>query len=196
MRTVPPAMADKLMSAAKLFAAQGVDGTKIDEIADITGIPKATLYYYFDGKEQILSLIFIRVLDEVREAVARALARPGTAAERLTGLIRDHLKVFAQYPDASQALNFDLGRAARLPEIAAQSTTAFVDPVAGLLAEGAADGSLRTVAQPRLTAIAMLGAISTSAIHVIALDPLLILDDLAAVITPLLLDGLIAREQT
>jgi hypothetical protein len=77
-----------------------------------------------------------------------------------------------------------------LPEIRTQTNAAFIDPVASLLAQGARDGSLRAVGNPRLTAVAILGAVSTSAIHVLALDtgdPVL---SLTRVITPLVLNGL------
>jgi TetR/AcrR family transcriptional regulator len=190
VRSVPPAMASKLMKAAELFADRGLDATKTDDIAAATGIPKATIYYYFEGKEQVLSFIFGVVLDAVREAVAAGVGSPGRADQRLHQVIRYHLHVFADYPEASTALHFDLGRAARLPEIAANSNAAFIEPVAALLVEGLDDGSFRAVGDPRLTAVAILGAISTAAIHVIALEPGRPVGELVDVIAPLVLDGL------
>ena len=103
------------MAAAELFADRGLDDTKTEDIAAATGIPKATIYYYFEGKEEVLSFIFGVVLDAVHEAVTGAIAGPGTGAERLARVIEAHLHVFAEYPKASQALHFDLGRAARMP---------------------------------------------------------------------------------
>ncbi len=192
MRTVPKPMAAKLMEAAELFADRGLDGTKTEDIAAATGIPKATIYYYFEGKEQVLSFIFGVVLDAVRDAVAAAIEGPGSAAERLQAVIRNHLQVFVAYPHASQALHFDLGRAARLPEVAARSSASFIEPVTSLLVAGAADGSLRRLDDPRLTAVAILGAISTTAIHVTALDIGPPVEDLEAIITPLVMQGLLA----
>jgi AcrR family transcriptional regulator len=193
MRPVSAEMAGKLMAAAELFADRGLDDTKTEDIAAATGIPKATIYYYFEGKEEVLSFIFGVVLDALHDAVTGAVARPGTAAARLEGVIEAHLGVFAAYPKASQALHFDLGRAARIPEVAERSNASFIAPVSALLREGAVDGSLEPVADPRLTAIALLGMISTAAIHVLALEPEDSLDSLRAAITPLVLDGLRAR---
>lgn len=190
MRTVPPAMASKLMKAAELFADRGLDGTKTDDIAAVTGIPKATIYYYFDGKEQVLSFIFRTVLDAVQQAVAAGVNGPGRADERLVQVIRNHLGVFADYPEASTSLHFDLGRAARLPDIAQHSNAAFIEPVAALLAEGLDDGSFRSVGDPRLAAVAILGAVSTAAIHIIALEVCRPVGELVDVVAPLVLDGL------
>jgi TetR/AcrR family transcriptional regulator len=190
VRPVSGEMAGKLMAAAELFADRGLDDTKTEDIATATGIPKATIYYYFEGKEEVLSFIFGVVLDAVHEAVTGAIAGPGTAAERLARVIEAHLQVFAEYPKASQALHFDLGRAARRPEVAQRSNESFIAPVTALLREGVSDGSFKPIAEPRLTAIALLGTISTAAIHVLALEPTDPVDSLVAVITPLVLDGL------
>ena len=194
MRPVSAEMADKLMAAAELFADRGLDDTKTEDIAAATGIPKATIYYYFEGKEEVLSFIFGVVLDAVQDAITGTVAGPGNAAERLARVIEVHLQVFAQYPKASQALHFDLGRAARLPEVAQRSNAAFIAPVTALLVEGGRDGSLKVLPEPRLTAIALLGTISTAAIHVLALEPTDPLESLIGVITPLVLDGLRAPD--
>jgi hypothetical protein len=70
----------------------------------------------------------------------------------------------------ARALHFDLGRAARRRELAARVGSSYLDPVAALLAEGVSDGSLRRVEDGRMTAVAILGATSTAAIHVLAID--------------------------
>ena len=193
MRPVSAEMAQKLMAAADLFAERGLDDTKTEDIAAATGIPKATIYYYFEGKEEVLSFIFGVVLDAVQEAVTGAIAGPGSAAERLEQVVEAHLGVFAALLKASQALHFDLGRAARIPEVAERSNASFIAPVSALLREGVADGSFEPIADPRLTAIALLGMISTAAIHVLALEPTDSLASLPAAITPLVLNGLRAR---
>src|SRR3954463_2655028 len=102
------------MDAAELLATNGLDDTKTEDIATATGIPKATLYYYFSGKEEILTFLFEHVLGEVERAVAEAVDGEGTAAERLQAVVVAHLRVFAALPMPSLALQLDLGRAARL----------------------------------------------------------------------------------
>src|SRR6187551_2339934 len=114
MRELPNGMREKLLNAAQLFADQGLDATKMEEIAATTGVPKATLYYYFKSKEDILAFLFAEILDEVGRAIDSALQTGGTAADRLRAAILAHLRVFEEYPAASRALQFDLGRAARI----------------------------------------------------------------------------------
>ena len=171
MRPLPDGMREKVLAAAELFAEFGLDATKMEDVAAATGVPKATLYYYFDGKEDILAFLFSEILDEVARAIDEAVQADGTAAERLRLAIVAHLRVFEEFPAASRALQFDLGRAARVPEIAARTDVAVVQPICDLLIEGAAEGSLRRVDHPRLVAVAILGAVSTTGINALSIQP-------------------------
>jgi TetR/AcrR family transcriptional regulator len=167
LRRLPAGMRDKVLAAAELFAEHGLDATKMEDVAAATGVPKATLYYYFEGKEDILAFLFGEILDEVARAVDEALGVEGTAADRLRAAIVAHLRVFAEFPAASRALQFDLGRAARIPLIDERIEAAYRGPVRRLLEAGAADGSLRPVEHPRLVAVAILGAVTTVGINAI-----------------------------
>ncbi len=52
-----------LRVSARLFAEKGFDGTRVDEIAKEAHINKAAIYYYFDSKNQILSVLFQQLID-------------------------------------------------------------------------------------------------------------------------------------
>lgn len=158
-----------MLSAAQMFAERGLDGTKMEDIAAATRVPKATLYYYFDGKEAILAFLFAELLDELKRAVEGALATEGTAAERLRAVVTANLRVAALWPAASLALQFDLGRAARLPHIMEGIQGVFVGPVADLLEAGALDGSLKAQRHPRIATVAILGAVNAVAVDAIAI---------------------------
>jgi len=134
MRGMPRGMREKVLSASELFADHGLDATKMEDIAAATGVPKATLYYHFEGKEAILAFLFTEVLDELEAAVGAATRTGGSAAERLHAVVIAHLGVISAFPAASRALQFDLGRAARLPAIADRVEAAFLGPVRSLLA--------------------------------------------------------------
>lgn len=186
MRRPNDQMRQKLLAAAEPFAERGLDATKIEDIARATGVPKTTLYYYFDGKEAILAFLFEELLEQLKHAVDGALATEGTAADRLRAVVLANLRVAELRPAASLALQFDLGRAARLPQISDRFQDAFVLPVIDLLEAGARDGSLRAQRHPRTAAVAILGAVSTVAIDAIAhtLSPQVedVADDILAVV--------------
>jgi len=156
-------MAVKVMAAAALFAERGLDGATMSDIAEATGIPRATLYYHFDGKEAVFACMCDRVFCEFEEAVAVALSGPGSAVERLGRVVRAQLACYAAYPAAFLAIHLDLGRAVRRAEIGERAARAYLRPVAKLLEEGAADGSIRQAVNPRAVAAALLGAVASAA---------------------------------
>jgi AcrR family transcriptional regulator len=183
-------MREKVLAAAELFADAGLDATKMEDVAAATGVPKATLYYYFEGKEDILAFLFAEVLDEIGRAVALAMEGEGTAADRLRATIVAHLRVVEAFPAATRALQFDLGRAARIPHIDERVEAAFRRPVRRLLAEGAADGSLRAVAHPKVAAVAVLGAVATVGINAISFGTTRPVEDIADDVIAVVITGL------
>lgn len=56
--------------AEKLFSEIGYDGTSIDAIAKNVGINKATIYYHFKDKRDIIVSLFKRSIDELEEKVS------------------------------------------------------------------------------------------------------------------------------
>jgi TetR/AcrR family transcriptional regulator len=189
VRPLPAGMREKVLAAAELFAESGLDATKMEDLAATTGVPKATLYYYFEGKEDILAFLFNEILAEIQRAIDDALRTEGTAADRLRAAIVAHLRVFEDFPAASRALQFDLGRAARIPHIDERIEAAFRGPVRQLLEAGAQDGSLRTVDHPRLVAIAILGAVTTVGINALTLGPRRPVEEIADVVIDVVLHG-------
>jgi AcrR family transcriptional regulator len=198
VRQVPAQLASKLYGAAELIAERGLADAKIDEIADSAGIPKATLYYYFSGKEEILAFLLNDMLELIAGQVDDAVKSPGTARERIEAVAEAQLKVMLEHPAVCRALVGDLGRATRLPELAIALQAAFHQPIEELLADGVADGSLRQVADPGTVALGIFGAITVAGLSA-AVDGL---SDTpadesargAAAICDLLIAGLAPRE--
>ena len=193
MRPVPTSISQRLTPAAELFAERGLDQTKIEDVAEATGIPKATLYYYFAGKEDILAFLLRDTLVAVADAVAIAADGDGDARARLTGVLTAQLQVMADQPAVCRALIADLGRAGRIPDIAQAIIDAFYGPIERLLREGAEDGSLRGVSDPLAVAVAIFGAVTISGLSHLVLVGGVQVERVVGQLTDLLLGGLDPR---
>jgi len=86
-------MADILEVATAEFAAKGLAGARIDEIAALTRTSKRMIYYYFESKEKL----YVRVLEEAYRRVRRieselhlADLEPEQALRTLVGFTFDH----------------------------------------------------------------------------------------------------------
>jgi len=59
-------------AALEVFSQKGKDGARMQEIADLAGINKAMLHYYFRSKEQlyekVFDYVFVRYIQSVTEA--------------------------------------------------------------------------------------------------------------------------------
>ncbi len=66
--------------ALELFTANGYELTSMREIADVLGIKKASLYYHFAGKEDILRSLFEQRGNEAQELLEWAARQPQSPA--------------------------------------------------------------------------------------------------------------------
>src|SRR6201985_3624199 len=58
-----------LTVATKLFAARGYHGTRMDDVADVVGLNKATVYHYYASKALILYDIYQQAAEGTLAAV-------------------------------------------------------------------------------------------------------------------------------
>jgi len=61
-------------AAVEIFHAKGYAATSVDDVANVVGILKGSLYYYMDSKEDLLLRIVEEVHEEVEELMIAAVA--------------------------------------------------------------------------------------------------------------------------
>ncbi len=94
-----------MTQAVAQFDEYGYHATSLQSIADAVGIRKASLYYYFANKDEILLELHDRLIDEVTAKHAQRLDAGGLTSTQLIGaMMRDvitlmetrpgHLRVF------------------------------------------------------------------------------------------------------
>ncbi len=92
---------EQIVSAARtLFAASGVDGTSLAELADAVGVSKAALFQYFSTKEEIYAAVVDEVLAAVTGDRFAALRTEGDFDERLVRFADAAVLTFYAHPDA------------------------------------------------------------------------------------------------
>jgi AcrR family transcriptional regulator len=78
-----------LDGAMSVFLAYGYQRTTMDDIARAAEMSRPALYLSFRNKTDIYRAIAADIMDQSVASAERALARPGTLGERLSGLIED-----------------------------------------------------------------------------------------------------------
>jgi TetR/AcrR family transcriptional regulator len=144
-------------AASALFAAHGVEGVTMAQIAERSGLQQSSIYYWFRSKSDILASILERVNRVPLSIVERERVAEGPMAERLHRLVREDVLTLCGFP-------FDINEIHRLARRSPEDFAAYWDErrrlddeVEAMIAEGVASGELRPV-DPRLAARSLLAA--------------------------------------
>lgn len=74
--SLAPKQAHLIRSAYKVMGEKGLGRLSLQDVADVAGVSKAILPYYFESKENLILLtmrwVLARVAQRIREAIARA----------------------------------------------------------------------------------------------------------------------------
>lgn len=145
-------------AAARVFAERGYHGASTQDIADLLGIRQASLYYYFPSKEVALEHVCMQGVAGFFETEQAIAAGPGTPREKLAGLIRAHI---APLLDRSHFVRVFLTQRQFLPNPSRRRIGKFSRAIEAIfeavIRQGIRRGEFRRDADPRLSALAILG---------------------------------------
>jgi AcrR family transcriptional regulator len=81
-----------------MFLEHGYYHTRMSDIAESFGVTHAALYYHFQNKQDILSQINVKAIDELLSHAKEIVAAGGAPEARLMNLLRVHLSYVAHRP--------------------------------------------------------------------------------------------------
>lgn len=145
-----------LSTAARVFADQGYHATTMRDLARATGMSLAGMYYYVQGKDELLFFIQERCFQQVLAGATAAVAEGTVPADRVTRFIQHHLGFFASHMSEMKVLSHEaksltgpgLDRINRLKR-------RYVDLLARLIADLDTDADGRP--DPRIAAYGLFG---------------------------------------
>jgi len=102
---------DKIVDAAKtVFVQKGMDGARMQHIADEAGINKALLHYYFRTKDKLFEKVFTMLFKDIFSIFDRAVSEELSFEEFLEGFIRQYIKMIKSKPYIPQFIIHELNR--------------------------------------------------------------------------------------
>lgn len=150
----PDAKARILDAAAEAFMVRGFANTTIDDIADELGATKGLIYYHFRSKFDIFLAVYEDGMRRVRERVEPYVGAPGTGRERLVAMSIAHLEnlmtELGYHHVVHQGVRYQGSTALKVrqrDDLTAlnELRRAYERMFRGVISEGIADGSLRSV---------------------------------------------------
>jgi TetR/AcrR family transcriptional regulator len=152
-----------LDAALHEFASEGVAGARIDEIAQMAGVNKALLYYYFRDKESLYGAVIDDVFQRMRERLLTVLNSDMSPREMIVEYAKTHFDYIASSPEYPRLVQQEMMRAGRqksphLKRIAQTYFHPVYTRLLEVLQEGVDAGEFRPV-EPRRFAMMMAAAV-------------------------------------
>lgn len=155
-----------LDTAAQEFRKRGYAGTKVNDIAFAADMRAASIYYYFESKEQLFEQVLEIGLKLAFDAVRKAVeALPDTAShrERINAAIEAHLSMLLEYGDYSSANIRNFGQTPEdIQERQLELRHTYGEYWRNLLVKAQEDGQVRTDVDLSLFRMFLFGAMNWS----------------------------------
>ena len=159
--TLPPtraAVLDEIVrAAAAAFGEVGYRTATLETVAERAGLSKVTLYRYVGSKEDLLSLVVERIIDEFQRGLRRIIAERRPADETLRRIVHYQVTLLAEH--LTFLTVFFSEESGLPPPMAARATRAkreYDQAIERVVREGVEAGLLRDL-PPRLVVFGLLG---------------------------------------
>ena len=85
-------------AASALFMERGIAATSMDDIAKAAGYSKATLYVYFENKEEIVGILVLNSMKKLYDYISSALIQHETTKARYDFICRGLVQYQEEFP--------------------------------------------------------------------------------------------------
>ncbi|HKD58936.1 MAG TPA: TetR/AcrR family transcriptional regulator [Terracidiphilus sp.] len=136
-----------LEAALREFAALGMAGARMDQIAGAAGVNKALLYYHFESKEKLYVAALEMISAKIRDRSMAVFLRDASAGERLLRTALDHFdRILAQGAFQSllqqEMMRLHQGESDALPVLVKRVFAPLQSMYQSMMREGIASGEL------------------------------------------------------
>jgi len=99
METKKDTTEEKILEAAKnVFVVKGMEGARMQEIADEAGINKALLHYYFRTKERLFEAIFSGIIKWAFPKIMNIVQSEAGIVSKIEQVIDAYIELLIQHP--------------------------------------------------------------------------------------------------
>ncbi|MDW3215627.1 MAG: TetR/AcrR family transcriptional regulator [Ilumatobacteraceae bacterium] len=133
MKTPPADLAERLLGASELILATSPPA-RFDDIAERIGVARATLYYYFSGRDDLLSFVLAEHIRRGAEIIDAATG--DSPAERLRVTVSGLVRFLGEHPELCPALLGAMGSAGRMRDALEANEISIAAPLRQIVSDG------------------------------------------------------------
>jgi TetR/AcrR family transcriptional regulator len=157
VKSPPPDLARRLLDVSEPVLRTDPP-PRLEDVANLVGASRATLYYYFSGRDDLLAFMLTAHAEAGAEAVRAAVNTDDPPEPRLHAMVAALIDYLARHPGICAGLLGAFGGTGRLNEVLHANDTWIAEPLRELLVDGQTAGVF-TAADAADTANSILGAI-------------------------------------
>ena len=151
--------------AQKIFARYGLAKTSVDEIAKAARMGKASLYHYFESKEDIFKEVVEAEMRALTEKIRQAVSRQSTPQKKIKANIMVSVEQLGQMANIKSALEDSyLDHHAFIKEIREKVFIHEIENIKEILHEGVKSGAFK-IRDIELTSFVIVAAIKSLLLH-------------------------------
>ena len=182
MKRPPTELAARLRAVAdEVLTSDGAPS--VDEVAAATQIPRATLYYYFAGRDELVDFLLLDKIDTVGAAVAAAAGNSQDPRLQLEAVLCAVVRAISAHPTLCTILLARVATLSKMEALTVAIQASVLRPLEELLAAGVAAGTFE-LEDAGLSAHALYGAVSMAALSRFARDGHIDADRLVCALVP------------
>jgi AcrR family transcriptional regulator len=158
--------------ATELLGEKGFGSTTVDEIAELAGVAKGTIYYHFDSKSELVETLIAEGLEPLAEQMRDAAKGASSARDALSALARVELAFIRDHTAFAKLVMTELWREDRVWR---ETLLLLRERIGVVIREqverGIAAGELRSDIDPQFAARALFALTATAALDWLAFEP-------------------------
>lgn len=159
MKRPSPELARRLVDATEEVLRPDRE-LRIEDVAAMVGSARATLYYYFSGRDDLVMFLLEEHLDVAAEQIHNAIPSGESPTGQLRLAVAAIVKFLSEHIGVCAALLSFAGATGRVADLMAAKDAKLATPLRRILDEGASAGQF-VIGDSRDAANAMLGAAMT-----------------------------------
>lgn len=192
MKKLPEDISIKLLEASQHMPEGSGFDVSVDDVARMSGVPRATLYYYFSGKDDLVQFYLNDLIDRTATAIEKAAASEGSAPQRLQTIMRAVVGSFAEYPRMCIEMAAAFKASGDHAEFLGNIDRTVMTPLRQTLTEGTDSGEL-DINDVEMAAAAIMGALHQTSLTKLIFTGSIDADEITGLVVPMLMRGVLPR---
>jgi AcrR family transcriptional regulator len=148
-----------IKAAAHTFGRKGFHATTLEEIAAHLKVTKASLYYYFSTKEELLYEVHLLSMQDLLHRVEKVLEKESSPVTKLQAMVTEHLKILAGDYEGAILLQQEYELPPKYREEIIRLRDRYEQQMLGVIREGVLERVFR-VKDPRIMVRMLLGSVN------------------------------------